>query len=102
MKNLEDNILKEFDEKFDGTHTVTNWNFEECLCDPYGYKERKTCQEKIKSFLLTALTKVREDENQKVTEQYKQNPPYLDVSSWKNYGLKMGFFDYLQGKDLMQ
>jgi len=34
-------IEKEFDEKFDGTHTIINWNFEECNCEPYDYKEIK-------------------------------------------------------------
>ena len=45
-------IIKSFEEKFSGTHTIKNWALEECDCEPFDVNERQTCERKIQKFLL--------------------------------------------------
>jgi hypothetical protein len=52
----------------------------------------------IKELISFLLAKQQEEISQRITEQYKQNPPYLDASSWWNYGLKMTFAQYFLEK----
>jgi cobalamin biosynthesis protein CbiG len=49
----------EWEKKFDGTHTIKNWALEECNCEPFDIKERKTCECKIKSFIQQTLNTQR-------------------------------------------
>jgi hypothetical protein len=50
------------------------------------------------SALLSDLKTLTNHILAKQQEEFVKNPAYMDVSSWKNYGEKMGFGAYWEGR----
>jgi len=67
---------------------VEEWEkFDKIMEDVFGDTGLETSPHIIKESVLSLLSLQKEE----ILEEYKKNPPYMDVSSWKNYGEKMGF-----------
>jgi len=68
-------MRERFEAKFSGTHTVLNWNYEECKCDLIDNDERATCEAKILSFIQSEIDLAKEEERNRIENIFKQVVP---------------------------